>query len=582
MAESTPNLDLSKPELSDEIDDTILALADNMDKIDAAFGEGGASPPVPDNFAAAYELRGGYGTVHFPNATATQEAGEPSFWAGGDPPRSSLWFKWFSPFNGRMQFDCFGSYYDPSPGSWFVQDPYGMDVVLEVFRGPPNEQGQMARNIIHNVSPPPTGGTWTITINGETTAPIPYSTTLTGLNPYIEALPGVAPGDFGIDGNDQSLGDGLGFGFNFQQNLENQPVTMSANGAGLTGPGAPYSITVETVWFGREPIMPEAALDNLVRVASCDDSWMGSSNAKFFIVPPGTSRTRSDPDGDEMTWTSTSDHDGGTFLIGVPSWLYGISYSTVWTPNPIPWDASAIAVKNELDSIGSLQQGNVVVTAHPINGSGPPWVYEIEFEGDYANQYVGNLSVNDGLITGPSAPYRFVVVQSFQGAADSDTMDWPDSLNSSVLVRVEDGATYYIRVSGYGEDEIGQVYLNWRPISTPPPAPTPVLFSMPGPVGEVTSGRWFPPGQVTYFNHMHCSLRVAGTTDTTITLLKNGAPIAGHTSMTLAASVTGFGISLPRSVYCEPNGIENLQVRVDAAGVSAEDLVVQLFWKDVR
>lgn len=97
----------------------------------------------------------------------------------------------------------------------------------------------------------PTGGTYTLTYDGQTTAPIAYNANAAAIEAALEALSNLAPGDV-------SVIEQLPFA-NFVVIFEGamaalpQP-TITGNGTSLTGPGSPYTIHLEWHEAGGDPI----------------------------------------------------------------------------------------------------------------------------------------------------------------------------------------------------------------------------------------------------------------------------------------------------------------------------------------
>lgn len=87
----------------------------------------------------------------------------------------------------------------------------------------------------------PTGGTFTLTFDGQTTAPIAYNATNTDVDTALEALSNLEPGDVAVTGGP---GPGTPFTVTFLGSLGNVPQ-MTASGAGLTGGTSP-TVTVTT------------------------------------------------------------------------------------------------------------------------------------------------------------------------------------------------------------------------------------------------------------------------------------------------------------------------------------------------
>lgn len=87
----------------------------------------------------------------------------------------------------------------------------------------------------------PTGGTFTLTFDGQTTSAIAYNATNTDVDTALEALSNLEPGDVTVTGGP---GPGTPFTVTFNSALGDVPV-MTANGAALTG-GTTPTVTVTT------------------------------------------------------------------------------------------------------------------------------------------------------------------------------------------------------------------------------------------------------------------------------------------------------------------------------------------------
>jgi len=81
----------------------------------------------------------------------------------------------------------------------------------------------------------PTGGTFTLTYNGQTTSGIPYNAAATAVQTALEALSNLAPGDVEVTGGP---GPGTPFSVVFANG-----GTLTASGSGLTGGSSP-AVTV--------------------------------------------------------------------------------------------------------------------------------------------------------------------------------------------------------------------------------------------------------------------------------------------------------------------------------------------------
>jgi hypothetical protein len=87
----------------------------------------------------------------------------------------------------------------------------------------------------------PSGGTFTITVNGQTTAGIAYNAIASVVQTALEALSNVAPGDVTVTGS-----AGGPYTLTWDGALANTDVTISSSGASLTGGTTPAATTTTT------------------------------------------------------------------------------------------------------------------------------------------------------------------------------------------------------------------------------------------------------------------------------------------------------------------------------------------------
>lgn len=94
----------------------------------------------------------------------------------------------------------------------------------------------------------PTGGTFTLTLAGETTAGIAYNATAAAVQAALEALPSLAAGDVTVTGGP---GPATPYVVTFGGNLAGSNVAqMTTSGAGLTGGTTPASAVATTTAGG--------------------------------------------------------------------------------------------------------------------------------------------------------------------------------------------------------------------------------------------------------------------------------------------------------------------------------------------
>ena len=87
------------------------------------------------------------------------------------------------------------------------------------------------------------GGTWTVTVNGQTTGTIAHSANAATIQTALEALSNVEPGDVMVSGGPIASDD---VELAFSGNLGGQAVTVTVNDASLTGTDPELSISVTT------------------------------------------------------------------------------------------------------------------------------------------------------------------------------------------------------------------------------------------------------------------------------------------------------------------------------------------------
>jgi hypothetical protein len=93
----------------------------------------------------------------------------------------------------------------------------------------------------------PTGGTYTLTFSGQTTAAIPYNATAAQVKSALEALSNVEVGDVAVSGGPHP-GTAIAVTFGGQY-LSDDVAQMTASGAGLTGGTSP-AVAVSTTTAG--------------------------------------------------------------------------------------------------------------------------------------------------------------------------------------------------------------------------------------------------------------------------------------------------------------------------------------------
>lgn len=136
----------------------------------------------------------------------------------------------------------------------------------------------------------PTGGTFTLTYSGQTTAGIAYNATASAVQSALEALSNIAVGDVVVSG---SAGGPYTVTFTGTLGLTNV-ATMTASGAGLTGGSTPsVGIAVVTEGAAADASWSLAANDPQVwRTPGIFANPMPGNLTKLHVTNAGTSSAR--------------------------------------------------------------------------------------------------------------------------------------------------------------------------------------------------------------------------------------------------------------------------------------------------
>lgn len=124
----------------------------------------------------------------------------------------------------------------------------------------------------------PDGGTFTITVNGQTTAGIAYNAINSAVQSALEALSNVAPGDVTVTGGP---GPGTPFTLTWAGAHANENMTVASSGASLTGGTAPAATTTTTQGGGVTDIAVVPILAGQVDVY-CDTAGAGLGTTKLL------------------------------------------------------------------------------------------------------------------------------------------------------------------------------------------------------------------------------------------------------------------------------------------------------------
>jgi len=131
----------------------------------------------------------------------------------------------------------------------------------------------------------PTGGTFTLTLNGETTAAIAYNAAASAVEAALEALPSLSAADVSVSGS-----AGGPYTVTFGGSLAGTNVAaMTASGASLTG-GTTPGVTIATATAGGGTAtdgldVPAGFLFNTIEMAEGDANKGAPMQERGFIKP---------------------------------------------------------------------------------------------------------------------------------------------------------------------------------------------------------------------------------------------------------------------------------------------------------
>lgn len=239
----------------------------------------------------------------------------------------------------------------------------------------------------------PTGGDFTLTYSGQTTAAIAYNASASAVVSALEALANIGAGN--VTGAGGAL-PGSPVVIEFVADLAATDVSlMVANAAGLTGGDSPR-ITVTQTQRGKGSVIVTNRDDRLTGRGP-----VGDEKGDYCIVhkmPNGEWRIvwiSCRPANEVQQVAITGSPTGGSFTL------------TIWglTTGSIAYNASAATVQTALAAI--LGSGNVECTG----GSLPGTAVLVEFKGTYANTNVPPMNATASL-TGGSSPAVVISVDT--------------------------------------------------------------------------------------------------------------------------------------------------------------------------
>jgi hypothetical protein len=147
--------------------------------------------------------------------------------------------------------------------------------------------GQTSEGQTVTITGTPTGGTFTLTLNGETTAGIAYNATAAAVESALEALPSLGAADVAVTGGP---GPGTAYVVAFGGGLAGQNVAqMTASAASLTGGTSPaVTVTTSTPGGGTATDgldVPRGFLFNSIEMVTGDANKGAPLMERGFVKP---------------------------------------------------------------------------------------------------------------------------------------------------------------------------------------------------------------------------------------------------------------------------------------------------------
>lgn len=147
--------------------------------------------------------------------------------------------------------------------------------------------GQASEGQTVTITGTPTGGTFTLTLNGETTAGIAFNAIASAVESALEALPSLSAADVAVTGGP---GPGTAYVVTFGGAYAGQNVAqMTASAASLTGGTSPAVAVTTTTAGGGTAVdgldLPRGFLFNSIQMAEGDANKGSPLQERGFIRP---------------------------------------------------------------------------------------------------------------------------------------------------------------------------------------------------------------------------------------------------------------------------------------------------------
>lgn len=313
--------------------------------------------------------------------------------------------------NGNKRIDEF------SPSGVFVR-AFGWNTVAE---GPDNVTPQNGEQKL-KVGVSVTGGTYTLTFEGQTTSPIAFNASNSAVREALQALSTIGVGNVNVSGSSAN-----GYAIVFQNALGNHPrPPIEVDSTNLVGGAATITVEVAGVEGGsaanaeQEVNIPASVSGGVFKLSfngkstgatATGNLTAGSNEAKevslasgaFTVgeqisgskIPPGTtiSALSSKFVGEEVRYTLN---------LSAPVEAGGTAAGVALTAN-LPYNASAEAVRNALTALSSIGHSGPTPNVEVTGGPGIAAPYTIVFVSNLADTSVPTIVANSSGLAGGSA-----------------------------------------------------------------------------------------------------------------------------------------------------------------------------------
>jgi hypothetical protein len=257
-------------------------------------------------------------------------------------PGTTIWAPGLTPPRGIVL--------DPMQGRFDT-----VDGKLRTIIGEPTNEKQRV-----TVTGGPTGGTFTLTYAGQTTAAIPYNASPDDVQAALEALSNINVGDIYISGG-----------------IINEKQTVTVNGSPT---GGSFTLTfggytTTPILHNATPSLVKAALQALPSIGGIGCSVTGPTGGPWIVEFTGTLAGQNVA---QMTGGPRSETQVVTLHKGTQGGNFSLAFQGQTTA-AIAYNASAATVQTALEALSNIAPGDVFVSG---SNGGP---YTLAFSGAYAS-----------------------------------------------------------------------------------------------------------------------------------------------------------------------------------------------------